>query len=100
MRLTLCVLLFDLALGSQAAVRLASVVALACEHSPGDTGPSAAQNDVPRAIEPDEVEVVLANIDADRRHLICRFAGQGSCSFCYLHPKSQAASRSTVGPSH
>ncbi len=30
---------------------------------------------VPGAIEPDEVEAVLANIDADRRHLICRFAG-------------------------
>ncbi len=92
--------LFDLALGSQAAVRLASVVALACEHSPGDTGPSAPQNVVPGAIESDEVEVVLADVDADRRHWIGRFAGQGSCSVCYLRPKSQAASRSTAGPSH
>jgi hypothetical protein len=64
------------------------------------TGQFAAQNDVLGAIEPDEVEVVLANIDADRRHSICRFAGHGSCSFCYPHPKSQGASRSTVGPSH
>ena len=48
----------------------------------GPEGPKA-------AIEADEVEAVLANIDADRRHLICRFAGHGSCSFCYLHPKSQ-----------
>ncbi len=50
--------------------------------------------------EPMVVEAVLANIDANRRHLVCRFAGHGSCSFCLLHPKSQDASRSTVGPSH
>ncbi len=39
------------------------------------TGQFATQNDVPGAIEPDEVEVVLADVDADRRHLVCRFAG-------------------------
>ncbi len=49
---------------------------------------------------PDEVDVVLADVAADRRRSIGRFAGHGSCSFCYLHPKSQGASRSTVGPSH
>ncbi len=42
------------------------------------------QNDVPGAIEPDEMEVVLADVDADPRHLVCRFAGHGSCSFCLL----------------
>ncbi len=44
--------------------------------------------------------VVLADVDTDRRHLICRFAGHASCSFCYLHPKPKGALWSTVGPSH
>jgi hypothetical protein len=52
-------------------------------------GPFAAQNRAPGAIEPDEVEAVLANIDANRRHLIGRFASHGSCSFCQLHPKTE-----------
>ncbi len=54
--------------------------------------------DPKRTLVADEVEVVLANIDANRRHLICRFAGNGSCSFSYLHLKPKGASRSTVSP--
>ncbi len=46
------------------------------------TGQLALENDVAIAIEADDVERILADIDTDRRHSICRFAGHASCSFC------------------
>ncbi len=31
------------------------------------------------------MEAVLADVDANRRHTVCCFAGHSSCSFCLLH---------------
>jgi hypothetical protein len=33
------------------------------------------------------MKAVLADIDADRRHLPCCLAGHGSCSLCCVHPE-------------
>ena len=45
--------------------------------------------DPKRPFQADEVEAALADVDAPLRHLICRFAGHGSCSFYPLHPRSK-----------
>ncbi len=47
------------------------------------------------------MKAVLANVDADRRHNVCRFTRHSPCSFRRLHsPKPKGAIKSTVGPSH
>ena len=57
------------------------------------------QHDVPLFIKAAWVEHVLANFDADRRHLVYRFACHTSCSFTSLHPMPKGAAQSTVDPS-
>ncbi len=57
-----------------------------------------------RVIELEQAQNILQTQSAEMVQIAAELHGpqsdRSSCSFCYLHPKSQGASRSTVGPSH